>query len=1225
METLNNKYTINIYERYLDLKKLNKPELDNNDLWKIFEYYSCLKLSEEYKKPFYEYDDIDPTFKELNKMSRNDTGIDLSDLDKTIVQCKLRKNTLTWKECSTFFGSQVTFNKELNKAVVRWENLIITRNNDCILSENLLERKELFIDKPFIKQELIKFCENLIINPPKYPVINNSFNLRDYQIESINMITQNKKNVIICLPTGTGKNSVIIHSFQENKKYLVLVPRIILMEQLKEEIIKHKPVLKNKIQMIGDTNNEFNENKLITICVFNSVNIVESHCNTFEKIYIDEAHHINKPEIYYYEDENENMEETKEIQVDNNNEENSNEELTDNENTDEEQYDDNEDDTENEPIDDTEDELKNVKSYTQIIKSLVQYNNNVYLSATIDKTDNFDYYSQDIRDMIEKGYLCDYTIHIPIFSEDPNNMKICEHLLKNYRNIIIYCNSQTEGKEINKLMNKLQNNSSEYIDCNTPKKKRNNIIEKYKKGEIPFLVNVRILVEGFDAPITKGVCFLHLPNNKTTLIQIIGRCLRLHSSKTIANIILPFSSKEDEKNIGNFLKVMAKNDSRIKKSYENKQLGGYISIDITEETEDENINDNIEFKYNMVYDNMGVLKNGEEIWMKRLEEVKKYIDEHNRKPTPKTNKKLDKWLSHQQNNYKKKEHIMKNQYIYNIWIQFITSDKYKIYFISNNEKWLIRFNDVKKYIDINNKIPSTIDKNKNIGFLGKWLYHQQVNYKNETQIMKEQYIYDLWTHFITSDKYKIYFMSNTESWVLQLEKVKIYIDTNNEKPTTTNENEEIRILGRWVSTQQQNYEKKNHIMKEENIYNMWSQFIKSDKYKAYFMNDIETWLISFEKVKKYIDNHNERPPQHNNNKEIKVLATWISTQQYSYSMKNYIMKKEEIYNLWTQFITSDKYKTYFINNTDAWLIQLEEVKKYIDTNNKTPSQGDENKEIKILSQWLTRQQTNYQNKKHIMKDENVYNIWTQFITSEKYKMHFISDIETWLITFEEVKKYIDINNKRPSDNDKDARIKKLGVWICNQQKSYKKNNSCGKKNSVMKEIYIYNIWTQFITSEKYKIHFISNKEYWLMTFEEVKKYIDTNNKRPSDNGEDIKIKILSKWLSHQTTNYKKKTEAMKEKDIYNIWTQFITSEKYKIHFMSNIESWMISFEEVKKYIDNNNKRPFSKDNNKEIRSLGMWIGTQLHKYKNKTQIMKEPYIYDTWTQFITSEKYKTYF
>ena len=89
---INNKYLIDIYERYTNLKKSNKSEFDNNDLCKIFEYYTCIELSKEYNKPFYEYDDIDPTFKELNYMSRNDTGIDCCDLHNTIVQCKLRKN-----------------------------------------------------------------------------------------------------------------------------------------------------------------------------------------------------------------------------------------------------------------------------------------------------------------------------------------------------------------------------------------------------------------------------------------------------------------------------------------------------------------------------------------------------------------------------------------------------------------------------------------------------------------------------------------------------------------------------------------------------------------------------------------------------------------------------------------------------------------------------------------------------------------------------------------------------------------------------------------------------------------------------------------------------------------------------------------------------------------------------------------------------------------------------
>ena len=71
MEHYNN-YLINIFERYSDLKKSNKSEYDNFDLAKIFEYYSCIKLYEEYDKPFYEYNDINPTFKERAKLKIKD-------------------------------------------------------------------------------------------------------------------------------------------------------------------------------------------------------------------------------------------------------------------------------------------------------------------------------------------------------------------------------------------------------------------------------------------------------------------------------------------------------------------------------------------------------------------------------------------------------------------------------------------------------------------------------------------------------------------------------------------------------------------------------------------------------------------------------------------------------------------------------------------------------------------------------------------------------------------------------------------------------------------------------------------------------------------------------------------------------------------------------------------------------------------------------------------------
>ena len=64
-----NKYKIEIYERYTNLIKSGKKDdgLTNNDLCKIFEYYSCIRLYEEYKQIFYEYNDIDPSFKKKIK------------------------------------------------------------------------------------------------------------------------------------------------------------------------------------------------------------------------------------------------------------------------------------------------------------------------------------------------------------------------------------------------------------------------------------------------------------------------------------------------------------------------------------------------------------------------------------------------------------------------------------------------------------------------------------------------------------------------------------------------------------------------------------------------------------------------------------------------------------------------------------------------------------------------------------------------------------------------------------------------------------------------------------------------------------------------------------------------------------------------------------------------------------------------------------------------------
>ena len=181
----------------------------------------------------YEYNDIDPNFKETHKMTKSDTGIDLCNLTDTIVQCKLRKDTLSWQEMGTFFASNMI--REEGQLKVKWQNQVVARN-DCTLSKHLKTKQDLFVDKTYDIKEMLTYCEDLLINPPVHIDKPKEIGLRDYQLECIDLINTSQ-NVVICLPTGTGKNIIMIHSFQKGLKYLVLVPKIVLMEQFYEEIL----------------------------------------------------------------------------------------------------------------------------------------------------------------------------------------------------------------------------------------------------------------------------------------------------------------------------------------------------------------------------------------------------------------------------------------------------------------------------------------------------------------------------------------------------------------------------------------------------------------------------------------------------------------------------------------------------------------------------------------------------------------------------------------------------------------------------------------------------------------------------------------------------------------------------------------------------------------------------------------------------------------------------
>jgi superfamily II DNA or RNA helicase len=149
--------------------------------------------------------------------------------------------------------------------------------------------------------------------------------------------------------------------------------------------------------------------------------------------------------------------------------------------------------------------------------------------------------------------------------------------------------------------------------------------------------------------------------------------------------------------------------------------------------------------------------NNYDLWFQNLNKLKNYIKENNKLPLStnkdKEIKKIERWLSHQQQQYKINDRIMRNEIIRIEWEKFM--EEYRDYFKLNNyDLWFQNFNKLKNYIKENNKLPQSRDKNKDIKHIGCWLYNQKENFQKNKKSMKNEEIKKEWEKFI--EEYKEY-------------------------------------------------------------------------------------------------------------------------------------------------------------------------------------------------------------------------------------------------------------------------------------------------------------------------------------------------------------------------------------------------------------------------------------------------------------------------------------
>lgn len=328
--------------------------------------------------------------------------------------------------------------------------------------------------------------------------------------EGINL----NKNVKIEMPCNSGKSLLIVKMIQKfpDNKILILIPRIILLEQW-EELFDSFGIEYS----VFSSGNEIKSKVLL--CVYGSFEKVEG---TWDNVVIDEAHHIEEDNEIYIDSIRQKINEIQTTLLSA---------------------------TFNGEVD-----------YRYSIREAI--NDKIICDYQINLPVLFGGCAEDY------GYSCeDSENDEDEYGYENYDEGIIEYLINHpeYRDILCFCNTTERVYEFNGMLVKYGYKSS-IITPETKKKDRVEVLNEFRKGKIRIIVSNEILNEGIILSIADTCLFVDKQPNK--IIQSIGRVLNPYFVKTISHVVYPIVGKKD-KDVDDFLRIIGDKDEEIKKLIEN--------------------------------------------------------------------------------------------------------------------------------------------------------------------------------------------------------------------------------------------------------------------------------------------------------------------------------------------------------------------------------------------------------------------------------------------------------------------------------------------------------------------------------------------------------------------------------------------------------------------------------------------------------------------------------
>ena len=244
-------------------------------------------------------------------------------------------------------------------------------------------------------------------------------------------------------------------------------------------------------------------------------------------------------------------------------------------------------------------------------------------------------------------------------------------------------------------------------------------------------------------------------------------------------------------------------------------------------------------KYNNLF------MDNDEYWKDKLNKLEQYIKHNNKLPSPHSEdlneKTLGYWVGTQKKNYKNQidsNSIMTKENIKNEWKQFV--NKHNNLFINDEDKWVYKLKQIQQYILENGILPSQNNDNEDNNNMATWICRQKKNYTNYSQIMKNENIRKIWGCFVNDNEDLL--KSEQEKWYEKLDIIKEYINTFNKLPPISNNDENVKKLGKWISRQKENYIKNKRNMKDNSIREKWEQFV-NENYELFKSRSMENKIL----------------------------------------------------------------------------------------------------------------------------------------------------------------------------------------------------------------------------------------------------------------------------------------------------------------------------------------------------------------------------------------------